>query len=248
MTVQAETPIRLKSSDSASSRTMNHIAPHITTHSGRNTLHRIFRFKWSNPSASNQEIADALHITPNNVKVTIHRLRKLDLTRRCPECWCESLFGDICQACGFEPSVPDIPAALRFDEQSPTNHLHSGNQLGSEVDYNDLRVKGVYGNDGLLLKQRMDRAIEDSLTRDVKAQVMQDLKAYYPTEAITDYAGRLCIKEVLEFRARYPLLAASKNVRKQLAINVMKRLEFLYPALCRPHLREVTRLQEVSEG
>jgi hypothetical protein len=54
---------------------------------------------------------------------------------------------------------------------------------------------------------------------------------------------KLCLKEVAEFRARYPLLAASKNVRKQLALNVMKRLEFLYPILCRPHLQEVTQLQ-----
>jgi hypothetical protein len=169
------------------------------------------------------------------------------LTKRCPECWGErSLLDGVCQSCGFEPSAPDIPAALRFDEQSPVNHIHAGNQLGSDVDYNELRIKGVYGNDGLLLKQRMDRTIEDSLTKDVKAEVMQNLKVYYPTEAITDYAGRLCLKEVAEFRAGYPLLAASKNVRKQLALNVMKRLEFLYPILCRPHIQGLTALQEVS--
>jgi hypothetical protein len=219
------------------------IASHLTASQGRSTLHRVYRYWWNNPSASYQEIADALHITKNNVKVTVHRLRKLDLSRRCPECWGESLFGDVCQSCGFEPTAPDIPPALRFDEQSPVNHLHAGNQLGSDVDYNELRIKGLYGNDGLLLKQRMNRAIENPLTKDVKAQVMQDLKAYYPTEAITDYAGKLCLKEVAEFRARYPLLAASKNVRKQLALNVMKRLDFLYPSLRRPHAKEVTGVQ-----
>jgi hypothetical protein len=222
---------------------MKPAVPHITAIQGKNTLHQVFRFRWGNPSASHQEIADALHITKNNVKVTIHRLRKLDLTKRCPECWSESLFGDACQSCGFEPTSPDVPAALRFDEQSPVNHLHAGNLLGSDVDYNELHIKGVYGNDGLLLRQRMDRAIEDPLTRDVKAHVMQDLKAYYQAESITDYAGRLCVKEVLEFRARYPLLAASKNVRKQLALNVLKKLEFLYPMLRRPHMRGVTGLQ-----
>lgn len=118
-----------------------------------------------------------------------------------------------------------------------------GSIVGPRGDFSELRIKGVYGNDGLLLRQRMDRALEDPMTRDVKAQVMQQLKAYYPTEAITDYAGRLCLKEVAEFRARYPLLAASKNVRKQLALNVMKRLEFLYPMLRRPHIQEVTGLQ-----
>ena len=223
--------------------TQNRPDAHNSCARGAHTLHRVFRFKWSNPLATHQEIADALHITKNNVKVTVHRLRKLDLTKRCPECWSESLLGGVCQSCGFEPATPDIPAALRFDAQSPVNHIHAGNQLGSVVDYNELRIKGVYGNDGRLLKQRMDRAIEDPLTKDVKAQVMQDLKAYYPTEAITDFAGRLCVKEVLEFRGRYPSLATLKNVRKQLALNVMRRLEFLYPVLCRPHMREVTGLQ-----
>lgn len=226
--------------------TLEPIARQITPQT-KNTLHRVFRFRWDNPSASYQEIADALRISRGNVKVSIHRLRRLDLSRRCPECWGESLFGGVCHACGFEPTAPDIPAALRFDEQSPVNHLHPGNALGSIVgprgDFNELRIKGLYGNDGLLLKQRMDRAIEDPLTKDVKSEVMQGLKACYPTEAISDHAGLLVRKEVVEFRSRYPLLAASKNVRKQLALNVMKRLEFLYPVLRRPHIEGVTQLQ-----
>jgi hypothetical protein len=195
-------------------------------------------------------IAESLKMSKDNVYVTVHRLRKLDLERRCPECFSDRLLSGVCQSCGFEPTAPDIPTALRFDEQSPMNHLHAGNSLGSIVgprgDFNELRIKGQYANDGLLLRQRMDRALEDPLTKDVKAQVMQDLKAYYPTEAITDYAGKLCLKEVTEFRAGYPLLATSKNVRKQLAINVMKRLEFLYPILCRPHVQGLTSLHEVS--
>ncbi len=226
---------------------MEPIAPHITSGPGKNTLHRVFRFRWDHPSASYQEVADALHISRNNVKVTMHRLRKLDLTKRCPECWSESLFGDVCQSCGFEPTAPATSAILRFDEQWPVNHLHVGSSLGSVVgkrgDFNELKIKGVYGNDGLLLRQRMDRALEDSLTRDVKSDVMQQLKVYYPTEAVTDYAGRLCVKEVAEFRSGFPLLARSKNVRKQLSLNVIKRLEILYPFLCRPHAQEVTGLQ-----
>jgi hypothetical protein len=246
MTAQIE-GIRSPSEKSPSSETANHSTRHITPMYRRSTLHRVYRFRWDNPAASYQETADALHISRGNVKVTIHRLRKLDLSRRCPECWGESLFGGVCHSCGFEPSAPDIPPALRIDEQSPVNHLHAGNSLGSIVgprgDFNELRFKGMYGNDGLLLKQRMDRALEDPLTKDVKSEVMQALKACYPTEAITDFAGRLCVKEVVEFRARYPLLAASKKVRKQLALNVMRRLEFLYPVLSRPHLKEVTGLQ-----
>ncbi|MDG6978461.1 MAG: sigma-70 region 4 domain-containing protein [Nitrososphaerota archaeon] len=223
---------------------------------GKNTLHRVYRFQWSHPNASHQEIASALHISKGNVKVTVHRLRKLDLARRCPECWAVSVAGGVCQACGFEPEAPDLPLEVRFDEQSPTNSLHAGNQLGSMIgrsgNYNQLGgdrenptgwLKGIYPNDGLLLKQRMDRALEDPLTRQVKSEVMEWLKAYYPPEAITDYAGKLCVKEVVEFSTNYPDLARSKNLRKQLASRVIARLRFLYPTLRRPHIQEVTGLQ-----
>lgn len=214
---------------------------------GKNTLHRVYRFQWSHPSASYQEIASALHISKNYVKVTVYRLRKLDLARRCPECWADSLAGGVCQACGFEPAAPNVPLEVRFDEQSPTNSIHEGNQLGSMIgklgDYDQLGLKGMYPNDGLLLKRRMDAALEDPLIRQVKSEVMEWLKEYYPPEAITDYAGKLCVKEVVEFRTNYPKLARSKNLRKQLAIRVVARLRFLYPALRRPHVKEVTRLQ-----
>jgi hypothetical protein len=83
--------------------------------------------------------------------------------------------------------------------------------------------------------------MEDPLLKEVKSQVMNELKKYYPNETITDSAGRLAIKEVAEFRTKYPLLATSKNVKKQLTMNVMKRLDILYPFLARPHLPEVTR-------
>jgi hypothetical protein len=213
-------------------------SPHHRTASS--TRQRVFRYFWNNPAASNRQIADELHVSLSNVKVTLHRLRRMpDISRRCPECFAPSMRAEGCQSCGFEPTSASLPLDVRFDEQSPVNHIHAGNSLGSEVNY-----PGVgFTNSGLVVKRWMDRALEDSLTRDVKSEVMQALKTSYPTEAITDYAGRLCVKEVSEFRARYPLLAASKNVRKQLALNVMKRLEFLYPVLCRPHIEGVTRLQ-----
>lgn len=233
-----------------SSEVVSHSIPHIRANQRKNSLHRLFQYKWDHPSATTQEIGAALGISKNNVWVTTHRLRKMDLSTHCPECWSGSLLDGVCQSCGFEPAAPYLPLDVRFDQQSPTNHLHSGNELGSIIgprgDFNELRLKGIYPNDGLLVKQRMDRSIEDSLTRDVKSELLQFLKSFYPTEAISDYAGKLCIKEVVEFRAKYPLLAASKNVRRQLAINVMKRLKLLYPILSRPHVQDITALQEVS--
>jgi hypothetical protein len=101
------------------------------------------------------------------------------------------------------------------------------------VDYSALG----FVNHGLVLKRRIERGIEDSLIVGVKSDVENELKRTFPSEAITDEAGRLVIKEVLEFRARYPGLATSKNLRKQLAENVINRLLLLHP-----HLKPLTPL------
>ncbi len=79
----------------------------------------------------------------------------------------------------------------------------------------------------------VERRIEDPLIVGVKSDVENELKRCYPDESITDEAGRLVIKEVLEFGARYPRLATSKNVRRQLAQNVVSRLRLLHPQLRR---------------
>jgi hypothetical protein len=208
------------------------------------TRQKVFRYCWNNPAASYRQIAEELHLSLSNVRVTLHRLRRLpDISRRCPECFAPSLLAGVCQACGFEPASFSLPLEVDFESQSPTNALHAGNMLGSEVDFNQLGIKGRYANDGILLKQRMNGALEETLSRDVKSLVMEDLKAYYPSESITDLAGKLCLKEVAEFRSRYPLLAKSKNVKRQLAANMVGRLQLLYPFLGRPHLHEVTQLQ-----
>lgn len=156
-----------------------------------------------------------------------HRLRQRDLSRYCPECFRPRLLNGVCENCGFEPSTPVLPVEVRDDSQSPTNNLHPGNELGSEVDYTRLG----FVNHGLVLKRRIERGIEDPLIKAVKSDIENELKRSYPSEVITDEAGRLAIKEVVEFRARYPGLATSKNVRKQLAENVISRLRLLHPQL-----------------
>lgn len=226
-------------------------APHITVVRASkpcacrsHTCHRVFQFLWRNPAATRKEAARSLGLTVTNVKVTVHRLRMMNLTRRCPECFVGELVSGACQTCGCEPALPVVPEELRFDAQSPTNNLQPGNELGSIIGRDGYGYTALgFTNNGLVVKRWIDRAIEDSLTTDVKSLVMNELKRYYPNEVVTDYAGRLVIKEVAEFRMRYPILATSKNVRKQLALNVMRRLEFLYPFLAQRHLQEVTGLQ-----
>lgn len=190
-------------------------------------LHRVFRFAWENPSARRADCAKALKMSLTNVWNSYHELRKHDLTRTCPECFGQQLFNGVCQNCGFEPSAPVLPLEVRGDWLSPTNNLHPGNELGSEVDYTSIG----FVSHGLVLKRRIERGIENPLVIGVKSDVENELKRFYPDESITNEAGLLCIREVLQFRASYPMLASSKNVRKQLAENVMNRLRLLHPQL-----------------
>jgi hypothetical protein len=145
----------------------------------------------------------------------------------------ETLFGGVCQSCGIEPSAPAVPFEANPGSQSPTNNIHPGNELGSEVDYASIG----FVNHWLVLKRRVERGIEDPLIKAVKSDVENELKRSYPNESVTDDAGRLAIKEVLEFRARYPALATSKRVRAQLAERVIGRIRLIHP-----HLKFVTAL------
>jgi hypothetical protein len=145
----------------------------------------------------------------------------------------ETLFEGVCHNCGFEPCAPQVPLEVSLSSQSPTNNIHPGNELGSDVDYSSIG----FVNHWLVLKRRMERGIENPLIKGVKSDVENELKRSYPNESVTDEAGRLAIKEVLEFRARYPALATSKNVRAQLAERVIRRILLIHP-----HLKFVTPL------
>jgi hypothetical protein len=194
---------------------------------GAHRLHRVLRFAWENPSASRKDCAKALKMSYGNVLGAFYRLRKRDLSRYCIECNRPTLFNGVCVSCGAEREVPRILTAAVHDSQSPTNWLHPGNLLGSETDYNLIGLV----NHGFVLKRRVERGIEDPLIIAVKSEVENELKRTFPSAAITDEAGRLVVKEVLEFKTRYPALASSKNVKRQLAENVINRLRLLHPQL-----------------
>jgi hypothetical protein len=210
---------------------------------GAHTQHRVFKYLWSNPPARHIDIARALHTTIGNVKVAIYNIRRRPgISRTCPKCFSSRLFDGACQECGFEAASPILPREISFDEQSPINHLQAGNELGSVLNF---RAKGLsdnngrFTNNGEIVKRWIDRTLDDPLTASVKSDVMNELKRYYPGEAITDLAGKLCVKEVAEYRTNYPLLAASKLLRRQLSIRVMKRLQFIYPFLPRARPQEL---------
>jgi len=194
---------------------------------GAHRLHRVLRFAWENPSASRKDCAKNLKMSYSNVLGAFYRLKKRDITRYCMECNKPTLSDGVCVICGVEREAPSIPIDVLRDSQSPTNWLHPGMLLGSETDYDRIG----FVNHGFVLKRRIERGIEDPLIVAVKSEVENELKRTFPSEAITDEAGRLVVKEVLEFKAKYPGLARSKNVRNQLAENVVKRLWLLHPQL-----------------
>jgi hypothetical protein len=174
----------------------------------------------------------------SNVLGAFFRLRKRELARYCLECFKPTMVGGVCTECGVErdaPNDPIDPDEVIRDSQSPTNRLHPGNLLGSDPDYNRIG----FVNHGFVLKRRLERGIEDPLITAVKSDVENELKRTFPGEAITDEAGRLVVKEVLELRTRFPGLASSKNARKQLVENVINRLWLLHP-----RLRAITILPE----
>lgn len=211
---------------------------------GTHTQHRVFRYKYANPSASRAAMSQALRMTPANVKKTLQRLRKADLSRRCPECFKDQVLEGVCHSCGVEIEAPSVAADASFNQLSPTNRLHAGNLLGSEVNYRGIRFE----NHWAILKRRMDATLEDSLLRGVKSDVMNELKRFYPSEVITETAGRYCVKEVIEFRANFPRLATSKNVRKQLTERVMKRLALVFGEYLRAGAEGDVPAPQIVEG
>ena len=52
-----------------------------------------------------------------------------------------------------------------------------------------------------------------------------------PPDLVVEESTRMLVKEVIEFRVRYPGLVRAKGVGNQLVLNVIKRLALRYPAL-----------------
>jgi hypothetical protein len=157
------------------------------------------------------------------------------LWQTCPECFREKLFQNVCQNCGAEPSAPNIPREVNFEQQGPANRLQPGNGLGSVTEYREVGFE----SNPVIISRRMERdSSEDSLIKNVKSDLMDWLRNSRSRESVSDLGARLVEKEVIELKARFPLLETSKNARRQVFENVKARLTLLYPFLERPASRE----------
>ena len=200
---------------------------------------KVYRYLWQNPGANLRVAARDLHMTWNAVKIAKHRLRRRpDIGRLCPECFQASFYSLVCALCGFEGERPTFPEGLRFEYQTPVHSIQPLGGLGSQTEYGRLGLAYGGRNIAHLVERSQERFLEQC-----RSDLWEELKATMPDDAVAEEAARLLVKEVSEFRVRYPLLVSSKYLRRQLVENVVLRLALLHPALRRPHSEEVTTLQ-----
>jgi len=196
---------------------------------GAHALHSTYRWLWANPSGSLKAMSRDLKISYACAKQRSSRLkRRADISRRCPECWSPSLEGLTCRNCGVELDTPILPEGVRFGETSPVHTIQMLNGLGSVTNYGSLGL--TYGARNV---QHLAERPDDSFSESCKSRLWQELKEVFPDDGVTEEATRMLVKEIAEFRCKYPGLVRKKGVGDQLVSNVVARLALRYPALRR---------------
>ena len=195
---------------------------------------KVFRYLWAHPNAPLVLVAKETHLSYIAARVAKHNLsRRKDLARLCPECFQPTLEGLVCRTCGVEL---DQPEALESDG-SPVHSIQPLNGLGSQTSYLALRFS--YG--GQNIAHLVERASNSFLER-CKSLLWGELKGPMLPDGTVEEANRLLVKEVIDFRARYPMLAKSKRAAEQIVENVMGKVRLRYPAYFEP----LTPKQEAS--
>jgi len=199
---------------------------------GKHALHLLYSHFWQYPGLFGTRgglvrAAKDLHANYGTLKKTAFRLRRLpDISKRCPECFSPSLEGLTCRNCGVELDAPKLPEGIRFEETSPVHSIQSGNGLGSKTDYQSLHLQY-----GALNVQHLIERPEDSFIEACKSKLWQELKETMPSDGVTEEASKMLLKEIADFRTRYPGLVRAKGASDQLVQNVVSRLALRYPAL-----------------
>lgn len=197
--------------------------------------HIVFRYLWNHPSACLKDIAIDLHLEYSNVKQIVFRIRnRVDCEFLCPECFGPSLFNLVCESCGFEADKANIPIEPNFNSQSPVYRIQPFNGLGSHTEYNaakdfggkQARLNFRYGGNNI---KHLVEPSNRSLIERCKSDIWQAFKKYAPADSIVEEANRFLVKEIMEFKHRYPLLIRSTNARAQIVKNVLELVSLRYP-------------------
>jgi hypothetical protein len=199
---------------------------------GKHALHQLYSFYWKYPGLYRTRggltrAAKELHVNYGTLKKTAFRLRRLpDVSRRCPLCFEPELEGLACRNCGVELDAPTLPDGIRFEETSPVHTIQPLKGLGSLTDYRHLHLE--YGAQNV--KHIAERP-DDAFVESCRSELWGHLKGVMPPDSVTEEANRLLMKEIIEFRSKYPGLVRAKGVRSQIVTNVVGRLALRYPAL-----------------
>lgn len=186
--------------------------------------HLVFRARWHYPQLTLKEISETLHLDYRNAKVLWYKVRhRPDFTRLCPECFQPHFFNWVCHLCGFEPARQDVPLIVDFESQSPVYRIQPHNGLGSDVDYEKLKLS--YGGNNI--RHLVER--DDTVLETLKSQLWEELKSEMPNDYVTEVAAIVLEQELSEVRRRYPLLIKSKHMKRQILENTVARLKMLYP-------------------
>jgi len=185
--------------------------------------HLVFRARWHYPQLTLKEISELLRIDYTNAKVLWFKVRhRKDISKLCPECFQPHFYG-VCHLCGFEPTREEIPIIVDFESQSPVHRIQRLNGLGSEVDYDKLKL--AYGGNNIKhLVERGDMTLET-----LKSQLWEELKFKMPDDYVAEVAAIALEQELSEVRRRYPLLIKSKHLKRQILENTVARLKVLCP-------------------
>ena len=229
---------------------------------GAHAQHRFLSYRFFHPSATLKDASVELRISYNYARLLWSRLRKRkDYGKICPICGLPALadvpslsggtLSRTCRNCGFEPGedlvLEEDPAAQHPVNgwSSPVHRILPDRGLGGRLTTGNIATlarRTMYHGEKIDLPlirkhasnlSHMTEVKEDNLTKGVRSLVLQELKSTYPDDGVSDLAARLISEEVRTFRSSYPRLSAPKGLKEQLASNVMRRLELMYPRLGR---------------
>jgi len=187
---------------------------------------RLFRFLWYHPDASLKDASRELHMSYAAVKQNHIRLKRSNLIDRlCPECFKPARIDLQCYACGVDLSKSVAPMLYDPESYNPVFSIQPGNGLGSAI-----TIPPGLSNSRTIIKQQIMKTLyKDDQFEKAKSELLEFLKATSPPENVTESAYKLLKAEFGEFKMRYPGIRISTAIRKQLIINVERRLQLIYP-------------------
>ena len=211
------------------------------------TLVRLYHLLKEYPLLKNAEISKELGISQDAVRMAKLRLRKYnEITKLsflyCPSCLVLSLEpcdeGFVCNQCGklFEKETIKINPFNR----GPTNALHWGKGLGSELDCYELKsgrdcfgakTRALITSKPVIIQSVITNTLEDHATKECLENLMTSIRSLNLDLQITDSLGKLLRAKIRAFKLKYPYLPVEKKIRQSLVLETLALASLDFPRL-----------------